>query len=59
MYSLDSRSKLGKLPLLCTVSVNLETSISKVGRVLFHNNSYGRSNLSFTKSCTLLKSGEQ
>ena len=52
-YYLDS--KLGKLPILCTVTVNLETSISMLGRVLFHNNSYVRSTLFFTKSCTLLK----
>ena len=37
-YYLDS--KLGKLHIKCTVTVNLETSISRLGRVLFHNNSY-------------------
>ena len=37
-YYLDS--KLGKLPILCIVTVNMETSISKLGRVLFRNNSY-------------------
>ena len=52
-YYLDS--KLGKLPLLCTVNVNLGTSISKLGRVLFHINSYIRSTLLFTKSSALLK----
>ena len=35
-------SMLGKLPLLFTVTVNLETIISKLGKVLFHNNSYIR-----------------
>ena len=50
-YYLDS--KLGKLPLLCTVTVNMGTSISKLGRVLFHNNSYIRSTLFFTNSCSL------
>ena len=45
-YYLDS--KLGKLPLLCTVTVNM-------GRVLFHINSYIRSTLLFTKSSALLK----
>ena len=52
-YYLDS--KLGKLPLLCTVTVNMGTSISNLGRVLFHNNSYIRSTLFFTKSSALLK----
>ena len=52
-YYLDS--KLGKLPILCTVSVNMETSIPKLGRVLFNNTSYVRTTLFFTKSCTLLK----
>ena len=42
-YYLDSKS--GKLPILCTVTVNLDTSISKLGRVFFHNNSYVRSTL--------------
>ena len=31
------------------------TSISKLGRVLFHNNTYVRPTLFFTESCTLLK----
>ena len=35
-YFLDS--KFGKLHILCTVTVNVKTSISKLG-VLFHNNS--------------------
>ena len=52
-YYLDS--KLGKLPLLCTVTVNMGTNISKLGRVLFHNNSYIRSTLFFTNSPALLK----
>ena len=43
--------------ILCTVTVNLETSISKLGRVLFHNNSYVRCPLCFTKSSALIKSG--
>ena len=56
-YYLDS--KLGKLPILSTVTVNLETSISKLGRVLFHNNSYVRFPLFFTESSALLKNGEK
>ena len=52
-YYLDS--KLGKLHILCTVTVNLETSISKLGRVLFHNNSYARCPLFFTESFAMLK----
>ena len=52
-YYLDS--KLGKLPLLCTVTVKMGTSISKLGRVLFHINSCIRSTLLFTKSSALLK----
>ena len=54
-YYLDS--KLGKFHILFTVTVNLETSVSKLGRVLFHNNFYTRCNLIFTtsKSSALLK----
>ena len=57
-YYLDS--KLGKLHILCTVTVNLEFSIikkklSKLGRVLFHNNSYVRCPLFFTESSAMLK----
>ena len=52
-YHLDS--KAGKLPILCTVIVNLETSKFKLGRVLFHKNSYIRCPLCFTESVTLLK----
>ena len=64
-YYLDS--KLGKPSILYTVTVNLETSISKLGRVLFHNNSYIRhalflhnnshirQALFFTESSALLK----
>ena len=42
-YYIDS--KLGKLHIFCGMTVNLETSISKLGKVLFHNNSYIRSTL--------------
>ena len=52
-YYLDS--KLGKLPTLCTVTVNLETSTCKLGRVIFQNNSYIRCPLFFTESSALLK----
>ena len=52
-YYLDS--KLGKVHILCTVTVNLETSISKLGRVLFHNKSYIRCPLFFTESSAKLK----
>ena len=52
-YYLDS--KLGKLPTRFTGTVNLETSICKLGRVLFHNNSYVRCPLCFTESSALLK----
>ena len=52
-YYLDS--KFGKLHTLCTVTVKLETSKSKLGRVLFHNNSYVRCPLFFTESSTMLK----
>ena len=45
-----SDSKLRKLPVLCNVTVNLETRISKLGVVLFHNNSYIRCPLFFTGS---------
>ena len=48
-------SKLEKLHVLCTVAVNLESSVSNLGRVLFHNNSYIRPSLFFTKPCTLFK----
>ena len=54
-YYLDS--KLGKLPILSPVTVNLENSISKLGRVLFHNISYIRCPLFFTKSSALLLQG--
>ena len=38
------------MPILFSVTVNLETSVSKLGRVLLHNNTYIRSTLLFTKS---------
>ena len=56
-YHLNSMS--GKLHVLCTVTVNLKTSISKLGRVLFHNNSYIRCPLVFTESSVLLKMVKQ
>ena len=56
-YYLDS--KLGKLSIRCTVIVNLETIISKLGRVLFHNNSYLKFALFVTESSALLKNGEK
>ena len=56
-YYLDS--KLGKLPRLCTVTVNLETSINQLGSILFHNHSYVRCLLFFTESFALLKNGEK
>ena len=52
-YYLDF--KLGKLHILCTITVNLETSISKLGRVLFHNNSNIRDPLFFTESSAVIK----
>ena len=51
-----SDSKLGKLLIPGTVTVNLETGISrKLGRVLFRNNSYIRFPLFSTESFTFLK----
>ena len=41
--------------MLCPVTENLETSISKLGRVLFHNNSFIRCPLFFTESSSMLK----
>ena len=55
-YYLDS--KLEKLPILCTVTVNFETGISRLGRVLFHNNSYVRCPLFLTESFALLTNGK-
>ena len=46
---------LSKLHILFSVTVNLETIISKLGRLLFHNNSYIMSTLFFAKSSAVLK----
>ena len=56
-YYLDSKS--GKLPILFAVVVNLETSISKLGRVFVQNSSYVRCPLIFTESSALLKNGKK
>ena len=53
MYYLHSKS--GKLHILFSVTVNLETSISNLGRFLLRNNCYIRSTLFLTKSSALLK----
>ena len=41
------------------MTVNLKNSISKLGRILFHNNSYVRWPFIFTESSALLANGEK
>ena len=52
-YYLDSM--LGKLHIVCTLTVNLETSICNLGRILFHNNSQVRCPLFFTELSAFFK----